>query len=175
MRRAFLMMTTGLLLTAAFCPASASAAQKCKDTIMATSPESDYILHGDGTATQKTTGLMWIRCSVGQQWDGSVCKGTATTFTWVEALKVADLENFAGYDDWRLPNKNQLESIIEGQCVATSVNAKVFPSTQAAFYWTSSPYAGLGTGVWSVDFGYGVVTATEKSGKLHIRLVRETE
>jgi len=175
MRRAVLMMTTCLLLAATFCPVSASAAQKCKDSIMATSPESDYILHGDGTATQKTTGLMWVRCSVGQQWDGLVCKGDATPFTWVEALKLANLEEFAGYDDWRLPNKNQLESIIEGRCVAPAVNLQVFPSTQAAFYWTSSPYAGLGTGVWSVDFGYGVVTATEKSGKIHVRLVRGGE
>ena len=140
---------------------------------MATSPESDYILHSDGTATQKTTGLMWVRCSVGQQWDGSVCKGDAKPFTWSEALKLANLEKFAGYDDWRLPNKNQLESIVEGRCVSPSVNIKVFPSTQSAFYWTSSPYAGLGTGAWSVDFGYGVVTATDKSGKLNIRLVRE--
>ena len=142
---------------------------------MATSPGSDYILHGDGTATQKTTGLMWVRCSVGQQWDGSICKGEAAIFTWAEALKLANLEVFAGYDDWRLPNKNQLESIVEGRCVAPSVNLKVFPSTQSAFYWTSSPYAGLGTGAWSVDFGYGVVTATEKSGKLNIRLVREAD
>jgi len=142
---------------------------------MATSPGSDYIFHSDGTATQKTTGLMWVRCSVGQQWDGSVCKGKAAIFTWAEALKLADLEEFAGYDDWRLPNKNQLESIVEGRCFAPSVALEVFPATQSAFYWTSSPYAGLGTGAWSVDFGYGVVTATEKSGKLNVRLVREAD
>ena len=175
MRRAFLMITTCLLLTAALCPASVSAAQKCKDSIMATSPESVFILHADGTATQKTTGLMWARCSFGQQWDGSECKGAAASFNWGEALKVANQENFAGYDDWLLPNKNQLESITEGRCVAPSVNVKVFPSTAAAFYWTSTPYAGLGTGAWSIDFCYGVVTATEKGGRLHIRLVRETE
>ena len=175
MKRSFLIFTTPLLLALTLYPASLSAAQKCQDSIIASSPESDFILHTDGTATQKTTGLMWARCSFGQQWDGLLCKGDAATFTWAEALKVANQENFAGYQDWHLPNKNQLDSIIEGRCVAPSVNLKVFPSTQAAFYWTSSPYAGLGTGAWSVDFGYGVVTATEKSGKLHIRLVREAE
>lgn len=175
MKRSFVILTTTLLLALTLCPVSASAAQKCKDSIMATSPASDFILHADGTVTQKTTGLMWARCSFGQQWDGSECKGSAATFTWGEALKVANQENFAGYEDWRLPNKNQLESITEGQCVAPSVNIKVFPSTAAAFYWTSTPYAGLSTGAWSIDFGYGVVTASEKSGKLHIRLVRETD
>ena len=169
------MITTCMLLTAVLWPVFASAAQKCKDSIMATSPASDYILHADGTATQKTTGLMWARCSLGQEWDGSVCKGAAATFSWGEAQKLAHLEEFAGYDDWRLPNKNQLDSIIEGRCVVPAVNLKVFPSTQATFYWTSSPYAGLGTGAWSVDFGYGAVTATEKSGKLPVRLVREAD
>lgn len=173
MRRAFLMMTICLLLAVALCPVSASAAQKCKDSIMATSPESDFILHADGTATQKRTGLMWARCSFGQEWDGSVCKEAAATLTWAEAHKMAHQEKFADYDDWRLPNKNQLESIIEGSCVTPAVNLKVFPSTQATFYWTSSPYAGLSTGAWSVDFGYGAVTASEKSGKLPVRLVRE--
>jgi len=175
MRRAFFITTTCLFLVAALCPLSAKAAQKCKDSIIESSPESDYLFHSDGTVTQKKTGLMWVRCSVGQQWDGSVCKGEAAIFTWAEALNLANLEKFAGYDDWRLPNKNQLESIVEGRCVEPSVALEVFPSTQSAFYWTSSPYAGLGTGAWSVDFGYGVVTATEKSGKLNVRLVRDSD
>ena len=80
---------------------------------MATSPESDYILHSDGTATQKTTGLMWVRCTVGQKWDGSGCQGEAKPFPWSEALKLANLETFAGYDDWRLPSIKELYSLID--------------------------------------------------------------
>lgn len=175
MHRILTMMISCLLLVAALCPVSAGAAQKCKDSIKATSPETDYIFNGDGTVTQKTTGLMWARCSFGQQWDGSVCKGTIATFTWVETLKLANLEKFAGYNDWRLPNKNELESIVEERCVSPAINIKVFPATPQTFYWTSTPYAGLGTGAWSVDFGYGAVTATEKSGKIAVRLVRDQE
>ena len=175
MKRSFLILTNTLLLALALCPVSVSAAQNCKDSIMATSHEDDFIIHADGTVTQKKTGLMWTRCSFGQEWDGSICKGAAATLTWVEAHKLVHQEKFAGYDDWRLPNKNQLESIIEGRCAAPAVNLKVFPSTEAAFYWTSSPYAGLGTGARSLDFGYGAVTASEKSGKLPVRLVRDAD
>jgi len=153
---------------------SANAGQICIDSITATSPNSSFIIHDDGTVTQKTTGLMWMRCNLGQKWDGAACAGTATVFTWHEAIKIADLEQFAGHADWRLPNKNELESIVEERCILPAVNNRVFPATQTKFYWTSTPYAGLGTGAWSVDFGFAAVTATEKSGKIHVRLVRDT-
>ena len=156
-------------------PMSANAGQICKDSIIATSPDSSFIIHDDGTVTQKTTGLMWMRCNLGQEWDGAACTGTATVFTWHEALKTADLEKFAGHTDWRLPNKNELESIVEERCVLPAVNTRVFPATKTTFYWTSTPYAGLGTGAWSVDFGFAAVTATEKSGKINVRLVRDTD
>jgi hypothetical protein len=175
MNQAFLMVTICLFLPAAFCPMSAGAEQKCKDSIIATSPDSSFILHDDGTATQNRTGLMWKRCIQGLQWDGITCNSTVTSFSWGEALNASVLHKFAGYSDWRLPNKNELESIVEERCVSPSINARVFPATPLTFHWTSTPYAGLMTGAWSVDFGYGVVTATDKSGKIAVRLVRDAD
>ena len=114
-----------------------------------------------------------MRCSEGQTWDGKTCSGTATGVAWAAALDAAAEEKFAGYDDWRLPNKNELEAIVEERCASPAINSKVFPATPGDFFWSSSPYSGLSTGAWSVDFGYGVVTATEKIGLLHVRLVRD--
>lgn len=34
---------------------------------------SDFIDNQNGTVTQKTTGLIWQRCSIGQTWNGSTC------------------------------------------------------------------------------------------------------
>jgi hypothetical protein len=153
----------------------ASAEQKCKEAIIASCPDSNFILQNNGTAIHKTTGLMWMRCVLGQQWDGLSCKGTAASFSWGEALNAAVMNKFSDFSDWRLPNKNELESIVEVRCVSPSINAGVFPSTPQTFHWTSTPYAGVSTGAWSVDFGFGVVTATDKSGKIVVRLVRDTE
>jgi hypothetical protein len=175
MNRVFLMLIICILLPTALCPMSASAEQKCKDSIITTNPDSSFLLHGDGTATQKTTGLMWMRCNLGQQWDGNTCNGMAAGFSWGEALNAAVLTKFSVYSDWRLPNKNELESIVEEHCVLPSINTSVFPTTPLTFHWTSTPYTGLGTGAWSVDFGFGVVTATEKSGKVYVRLVRDVD
>lgn len=150
-----------------------AAAQSCRDSILRTTPDASFVLHQDGTVTHKTTGLMWMRCSLGQEWKVSSCVGESATLSWGEALKAAAAHEFAGYTDWRLPNKNELESIVEEACCVPAINQRLFPQTQASFYWSSSPYSGLAVGAWSVDFGYGAVSASAKTGKIHVRLVRD--
>jgi len=154
---------------------SAIAEQTCKDSISATAADTKFILNGDGTASDNTTGLMWMRCSLGQEWDGNTCSGTAAILSWSDALKAAAGNEFSGYADWRLPNKNELESIVENRCFSPSINAVIFPATPPAFFWSSSPYAAISEGAWSVDFGYGTVIASVKSGSIHVRLVRDEE
>jgi hypothetical protein len=164
-----------ILVTATFFSHPAAAQQTCKDSIISTSPASSFTPHGDGTATDNTTGLMWRRCALGQEWDGKTCSGSATGFTWAEALKTGVLSKFAGHGDWRLPNKNELESIVETRCFLPAANEKIFPATPSVFFWSSSPYAGQAQGAWSVDFGYGTVNASVKTGKIFVRLVRDGE
>lgn len=160
-----------LLLTLAFI-SSAAAAQTCNKAIIATTPDARFTIGNDGTATHKPTGLTWMRCSLGQTWDGKTCSGEASVFTWGAALQAANRHAFAGHSDWRLPNKNELASIVEEACSAPAINVKVFPATPPAFFWSSSPYAGLAQGAWSVDFGFGPVNASVKTGSLNVRLVR---
>jgi len=151
------------------------AEQTCKQSIISTSPETNFISRDDGTVTDKTTGLMWMRCSLGQEWNGQTCSGTAKIFSWVDGLKTAANYEFANYTDWRLPNKNELESIVEGRCFSPAINTKIFPETPPAYFWTSSPYAAVAEGAWSIDFGYGTVNASVKHGSVHIRLVRDVD
>jgi hypothetical protein len=153
-----------------FTPAQAE--QTCKDSIIATTPSSNFTIHNDGTATHNTTGLMWMRCSLGQVWDGKACTGSPAIYTWQEGLQAGDRHEFAGYSDWRLPNKNELESIVEERCFSPAINITVFPGTPPVFFWASSPYAGFSQGAWSVDFGYGAVNASDKDGSIPVRLVR---
>ena len=153
----------------------AGAAQTCKETIISTSMDASFTLNSDGTVTDNTTGLMWMRCSLGQEWQGDTCVGKAAVFSWADALKAAAGHKFAGYGDWHLPNKNELESIVEGRCYSPAINNSIFPATPGAYFWSSSPYAGLAHGAWSVDFAYGTVNASVKSGTIHVRLVREAE
>ena len=146
--------------------------QVCEPKILSTNPDVTFTVHDDGTVTHQVTGLMWMRCSLGQKWDGKTCSGTAATYSWAGALQAGSNQEFAGYSDWRLPNKNELETILEESCNSPAINARIFPATPPAYFWTSSPYAGSASGAWSIDFGYGSVNASVKSGTLNVRLVR---
>jgi len=135
---------------------------------------------GTGTVLDTNTGLMWKRCSEGQTWDiiNEVCVGNAKTFTWQEALQRAkdvDLGSIGeslGFGDWRLPNRNELTSLVEHQCNSPAINSTLFPSTGAAPYWSSSPNAGDPLNAWYVDFSDGRVNGAPKTDGSYARLIR---
>ncbi|MGO2371620.1 MAG: DUF1566 domain-containing protein [Pseudoalteromonas prydzensis] len=135
-------------------------------------PSSDFTLHNNGTVTHNTTGLMWMRCSVGQTWQGESCTGGASVFTWQPAFTQNGTE-YAGYSDWRLPNKNELASIVELRCYNPSINDAIFPNTSSSLFMSSSHYAGSGHHAWFVGFSSGYVDVGFKYYDYgHVRLVR---
>jgi hypothetical protein len=134
-----------------------------------------YLDHGDGTLTDIQTKLQWMRCSLGQAWDGATVQGEAQQYTWAKALLAAEELNraggFANCRDWRVPSIDELKSlVIRGQ--RPTINPKAFPATAPRAYWSSSPHAGYSGSAWSVYFydgyGYGYVKVNAYS----VRLVR---
>jgi hypothetical protein len=79
-------------------------AQTCRNNITPTTLIQDFTLHDDGTVTHNKTGLMWMRCALGQNWNGATCTGSGQTYIWQAALQAAEGSSFAGHGDWRLPN-----------------------------------------------------------------------
>jgi hypothetical protein len=172
----------GLALAAAL-PARAEVACTNQNlAIPATTPTMDFTLHDNGTVTHAPTGLMWMRCSLGQTWTGATCTGTGNTYTWSNALNAAQTLNasggYAGHADWRLPNKNELASIVEERCVGPAINAAVFPGTPSdGWFWSSSssPDADDGYYAWSVSFYFGHVYYLDRGYQGYsfwVRLVR---
>jgi len=150
-------------------------------SITASTPTADFVDHGNGTVTHTRTGLMWKQCSEGLS-GASCATGTATAHTWQAALQLAETLNagagFATFNDWRVPNQKELNSIVERQCVTPSINAAIFPATVSNLYWSASPYAGAApyagnaTAAWNVDFTDGSDNVFMKAGFLYVRLVR---
>jgi hypothetical protein len=83
------------------------------------------------------TGLKWAK-------NANLSNGTRT---WQGALDyVASTNNgfgLCGHHDWRLPNVNELESLVHaGQCdSATWLNTHGFTNVQSGYYWSSSSNA----------------------------------
>jgi len=130
--------------------------------------------NGNGTVTDMRTGLVWDRCAWGQT--GAACAGPATARTWAGALSVATQANAAshkGHDDWRLPNRTELESLLLLDAASPVIDPTAFPSAPAAKFWSSTSYASTPSRAWHADFGDGSSAAEDKSSLLDVRLVRQ--
>ena len=104
------------------------------------------------TVTDNLTGLVWSK-------DANLA---ATAKTWQQALdyvKSLNSVNFSGHNDWRLPNINELASIVNnGQSnQATWLNEQGFTNVQSIYYWSATSYAGGTNVAWLVDMGSGGV------------------
>ena len=130
--------------------------------------------NGNGTVTDSFTGLLWQKCSNGQNNDTS-CSGTATTSNWSNAITYCEGLVLGGRSDWRLPNVNDLRSIVDyTKSSAPTINTTAFPSTFSTSggpYWSSSTYAQDTNRAWGVSFQYGGVYNDAKTGNSYVRCV----
>jgi hypothetical protein len=115
---------------------------------------------------------VWQRCALGQSWDGTTCTGTPDLLSWSAALAAAEAHSQAGFDDWRLPNRNELASIIEDRCFSPAVNAAAFPAAPNDAYWTGSPVTDAIEQAWRIDFADGQIEPASTGTLLVVRLVR---
>lgn len=132
----------------------------------------EYLDHGNGTVTHKRTGLLWKRCAEGQTWSGSSCTGTASFGSWSDALVTAKDSDFAGHTGWRLPNRRELESILETCGHTPAINTNAFPNSLSEYFWTSTSYALDVDYVWIVNFDNGYAFRGSREGYHATRLVR---
>jgi len=135
---------------------------------------SHFIDNHDGTITDQTTGLMWQKCSMGQQWNNvtGACDGQAHANTWQGALQECEELSLAGYDDWRLPDTNDLLSIMDFSREEPCIDTTYFPHTESANYMPSTPVSGCNECVPSVYFRYGGTDYGYKTTEKYVRAVR---
>ncbi len=131
-----------------------------------------YPDNGDGTVTDPTTGLTWMRCSMGQTWSGSTCTGTVSTYTWDQANALTGTVTFAGQSDWRLPNIRELTTIVDLSVFDPAIDQRAFPVTPGSDFWSGSPYANYSGYAWYVGFDYGNAFSNFRSYGNAVRLVR---
>ncbi len=132
--------------------------------------------NGDGTITDTTTGLMWQKCSMGQTYNASTneCDGSASSYTWQQALAECESLVLAGHSDWRLPNRNELRSIVDYSIYDPAIDTTYFPNIPSGLssYWSSTTYANDTGNVWLVYFNYGYVYYDNKYDYGYVRAVR---
>ncbi len=97
-----------------------------------------YTDNHDGTVTDTTTGLVWMRCAMGQTWDGTTCTGTASTYTFGQANALTGNTTFAGHSDWSLPRDNDMWTIVDSSVGSPAIDLLAFPGTGPSSFWSAS-------------------------------------
>ena len=100
------------------------------------------------------------------EWSKTLVSGECVTFA--DAVKaVAELG-----DDWRLPTRQELESILDLSRHSPCIDTAEFPDTKSEPYWSSSPYALGNPARWVVNFNAGDVNSFHLYGNACVRAVR---
>jgi hypothetical protein len=119
----------------------------------------DFHDNGDGTVTDRATGLLWSKADSGQG------------LNWQDALAWAQKKNaqkFLGRDDWRLPSVKELQSIVD---YTRSPDATHSPAIDPVFncatitneagqadfpcYWSATTHAGFPGGGAAMYVAFG--------------------
>lgn len=115
--------------------------------------ERSYVDNGDGTVTDKATGLMWTK------------KAAYGRMKWGKAVKYCNKFKFAGYSDWRLPGvsrhggRAELDTLFRkgGSPIGEWEGAGGTPFTGVQYggYWAGSPFAHDEDFAWYVNMANG--------------------
>lgn len=119
--------------------------------------QNNFIDNSDGTITDLSTGLMWMQSDSGYGMD------------WEESLEWSESLEYAGYDDWRLPDAKELQSIVDysrsPDTTGSAAISALFNCTAIedeggnknyGFYWTGTTHANSsGHGFAAVYIAFG--------------------
>lgn len=126
----------------------------------------EFVDNRDDTVTDRATGLMWMQVDSGQLKAGPNRDGR---MDWPQALAWAAGLDYAGHQDWRLPNAKELQSIVDygrsPQATGGPAIDPVFRSTSVTdegnrpgfgFYWTGTTHLdGARAGSAAVYLAFG--------------------
>ena len=139
---------------------------------------SNTLIAKEGEVRDTKTGLIWRRCSLGEEWQkGKGCVGE------IELMKRSEAEERVRLlgNNWRLPSIDELLTLVEKRCKSPMINTKFFGKVyditgEGANYLSASIYLEgdevLPTLFYMIDFMNGGVDAHTKSFVGAVRLVR---
>ncbi|MBQ3368536.1 DUF1566 domain-containing protein [bacterium] len=100
-------------------------------------PKGSFLKVNNDVVVDSVTGLMWQ-------------KTYGMNKKWQEALKYCEDLNYAGYSDWRLPNKNELASLENYSKLSSPYSD--FPDMPSGRFWSSSLFYHYNGQAWLINF-----------------------
>jgi len=114
---------------------------------------------GSWVIRDNVTGLSWVRDL------------TSTTYTQADARAYCEGLSFAFQDDWRLPSRIELVSLVDFTRDTPAIDP-VFTTTAGAHYWTSSTTPSDRSRGYVIHFSTGTTTDEAVTKTFRLRCVR---
>jgi hypothetical protein len=135
-------------------------------------PAPRFTDNGDGTIRDNLTGLIWLK--------DALCLGLSG-IPWQQALDFANgladgecgLTDGSVAGDWYLPNRNELESLLDLENFNPTVpTGNPFINFESSFYWSSTTQADFPEFAWGLNFGSASVISDDKADFNFVTAVR---
>jgi hypothetical protein len=94
---------------------------------------------------------------------------------WDVLVDGSNSERLCGFNDWRVPSRLELGSIVDYNNYKLAIDSRYFPIGQSALYssyWSSTPADYSPLYAWGVAFDYGYDSQYDRNMSLPVRLVR---
>lgn len=127
-------------------------------------PVPRFVDNGNQTVTDKLTGLIWSK-------DANPAAGSKTWQQALDYINTLNGQNYRGYSDWRLPNRNELESLVNRSQTnpATWLGTQSFVNVQS-LYWSNDFYSA--NSAWLMKMSDGTMDTGYKSWSDNVWPVR---
>ena len=103
------------------------------------------------------------------QWQDDV---SSVSKTWTEAIAYCEDLTLEEYSDWRLPNRNELLSIVDYNKYNPAIKEDVFTHITSSYCWSSTTYASNTSYAWRINFNNGGTYNYDKTNSTYVRCVR---
>lgn len=103
---------------------------------------------------------------------GGACKASdCDTWGYLQAVNAA---GYCGYNDWRIPSRDELASINDPRKMANppTINTDYFPYGQPMEYWSANDYSFQWDTAWVWNYQFGHDRVDWKKSPKPVRLVR---
>ena len=112
------------------------------------------------TVVDTTTGLEWQAIPF------------ADSMKHADAVQACAELRLGGHDDWRLPTRTELLTLVDDTRCSPAIDTDAFPNTPNTWFWTSTAYAGDKDYAWVVGFDAGRSSFSDRGSSGRVRAVR---
>jgi len=112
----------------------------------------------NGTVKDNITNLMW---------QDNI---SSSSVEWVNAITYCENLTLGSFNNWKLPNKTELLSIVDYNKSSPAIST--FINTNLGYYWSSTTSNDDKMEAWIISFKLGHTSKNNKNKSLYVRCVR---